>query len=691
MVKESSESVPSKYEIAEPLSYESFAMDAAAPQVVPSAEAVEAAKTPVKAEEKAVARTVPGAQPKTGKPESWQKDWSDADKVQPAVKPENAKEFEAPDPAGGKVDYSKSVAREKRAIWIVHGMGQQIPFETVDSLTHGVLDAIQPRTAKPRLRTVKIGGQVLQRVELDVDGAEKDSSGEVKHYELHLYESYWAPKTEGVAKLTDVIGFLWDGGTRGLLNSWKKFKRAMFGGMALFSVHVTTPIWLCLALLILTALAVINGVVLAAAAARTGLPILNSLVGNWEKLTALASCMIAVAFTFGVVLFTSDMSKPQTLKPGWRVFIGVIGWVAAIIAMADIVGTALLMAAITHLDWTKGDTVAAQTGWFVNARTAMERFFMSIPSAQLQGFATRVILGAGILVVLAMITRAILQSAEKSAQSYPALRIFPVLAFALNLMAIFGCIRVWMRCGPETATSSILQSSLWVWPFLILFSAKVRELMVQYVGDVAIYVTSNKLDRFDEVRSKIKDAARSVASAVFTAYAPGPAKEFLYAHVAVVGHSLGSVIAYDTVNRLMLDDWLAGHTLGIAERTKTMVTFGSPLNKTAFLFTMQGKDSLRIRERLAGTVQPLIISYPKFRKLNWINVYSHNDIISGALKFYDLPGFQDPAPPGSTGPWPPREAVRNVIDKDAAVPIMAHVSYWKNKTVWNELLAQIAP
>jgi hypothetical protein len=210
--------------------------------------------------------------------------------------------------------------------------------------------------------------------------------------------------------------------------------------------------------------------------------------------------------------------------------------------------------------------------------------------------------------------------------------------------------------------------------------------LVQYVGDVSIYVRANKLDRFEEVRSKIKEAARSVAAAVFTAYEPrtaGVAPNFLYQEIAVVGHSLGSVIAYDTLNRLMLDDWLCGNALQVAERTKTMVTFGSPLNKTAFLFTIQGKDPLHIRERLACTVQPLIISYQKFRKLKWINVYSRNDIISGPLKFYDLPGFQDPPVPAV--------AVKNVVDKDAAVPIVAHVAYWKNKMVWKELLSQIAP
>jgi hypothetical protein len=177
---------------------------------------------------------------------------------------------------------------------------------------------------------------------------------------------------------------------------------------------------------------------------------------------------------------------------------------------------------------------------------------------------------------------------------------------------------------------------------------------------------------------KIKESARSVVSAIFTAY-DLTQKEFLYDSIALVGHSLGSVIAYDTLNRLMLDDWLSQNALQVSERTKSLITFGSPLNKPAFFFTIQAKDSLHIRERLAATVQPLIMSYPKFRKLNWINIYSPNDIVSGSLKFYDLPGLENPP------------AVINVADPDAFVPLVAHTSYWANPTVWRNLLDQIAP
>jgi hypothetical protein len=82
-------------------------------------------------------------------------------------------------------------------VWVVHGMGQQIPFETLDSLANGLLDVPPNLTQiKPRWRTVKIADQVLQRVELDIDGIERGKAGELpKKYQLHLYETYWAPKT----------------------------------------------------------------------------------------------------------------------------------------------------------------------------------------------------------------------------------------------------------------------------------------------------------------------------------------------------------------------------------------------------------------------------------------------------------------------------------------------------------------
>ena len=704
MPNSSSKPLPSAYEIAVPQSYDAFDLSAApTPAVeVPKTSSIDLA--PKESAQKTLA----------DKPKKTADDWIDSKDETPKVNEKDKDKFEGPDePSGGiaKLAASPEVvdgpSREKRAVWVVHGMGQQIPFETLDSLANGILDVLpNPTQIKPRLRTVKIADQILQRVELDVDGINKDAAGQpLKRYELHLYETYWAPKSEGVAQLTDVVSFLWDGGLRGILNSVKSFQRAMFGGMATFSIRWLTPLWLCLTLLILVALTAINAVVLVSAAAQTGLAPLAFLKTHWPQLTALASCMVAVAFSFGAVLFVADLGKPQELTTPWRIVVGGFCWIAMIYTILNILGIAALMTVMLHADWL-GDNAAASSastaithtcitgansqGWIEGARNWVVCLFDKMPHAKLQGFSTLIILIASLLVGATMIARAVLRSSEQRLQGHWLFIILSVVTFVLNVGAFFGSVLILRRYFEGWIFSSwvnFLANPAWVWPFLILFSAKVRETMVQYVGDVAIYVRPNKLDRFDAVRSEIKEAARSVVSALFRSYElkaqPGSASEFQYDKIALVGHSLGSVIAYDTLNRLMLDDWLCEGALQVAERTATMVTFGSPLNKTAFLFTIQGKDTLHIRERLASTVQPLIMSYPKFRKLKWINVYSRNDIVSGDLKFYDLPGYQDDPVPDV--------AVQNVKDRDAAVPLVAHVAYWKNKTVWKELLSAIAP
>lgn len=160
----------------------------------------------------------------------------------------------------------------------------------------------------------------------------------------------------------------------------------------------------------------------------------------------------------------------------------------------------------------------------------------------------------------------------------------------------------------------------------------------------------------------------------------------MYDKVAVVGHSLGSVIAYDTLNELLDAEKLSMTDLRIAERTCLLETFGSPLDKIAFFFTVQGSKKFHVREELAAAVQPLISSYENFRKFPWINIYSPNDIISGKVELYDLP--LDGQPP-ATCRVVKRYGVRHFRDPDAIVPLVAHVSYWKTRKVWEMLYAEV--
>ncbi len=588
---------------------------------------------------------------------------------------------------------------EKRAVWIVHGMGQQIPFETLDSLTEGVMSVASPPAGQhafsPRARSIRVGDQVLQRVELQVTGA----SG--KPYELHLYEAYWAPLTEGVAKLRDVTGFLLDGALRGVLNSFKKFQRALFGKVWCYHISWHTPMYICVVLLLLAALTAMNAVILAASATQLEVFSLNLPIGadQWRMLAALGSAISAVAITLGAVLFMAELSKSPQLSSLRRFALGFLSWAGTILTvMAIVAGGALflLVAAEDRIrDWVSPVAPADPPAFAVTSAKGIWHWLSRTCGPSLQRDSTLLIFACVFVIAVALLARGWKRSNRSRRADFSDSIVLSVLlaaAFVIHIAAIASPFVAGLREGLATlAPESWLASSWWVWPFLIFVSAQVRSCLIEYVGDVAIYITPNKVDRFNEVRDKIKDTALQSASAVYLAMNED-GSDFAYQQVAVIGHSLGSVIAYDTLNRLINDDRLAQDRLKIAERTCLFETFGSPLNKIAFLFTIQGTDSFQIREQLAEVVQPMIMNYG-YRQFPWINVRSRNDIISGEVYLYDVdPSHSTDCSSGQpvSTPAGARPAL-DLIDKDAAVAITAHVDYWKNQTVWQQLLDHIAP
>jgi hypothetical protein len=110
----------------------------------------------------------------------------------------------------------------------------------------------------------------------------------------------------------------------------------------------------------------------------------------------------------------------------------------------------------------------------------------------------------------------------------------------------------------------------------------------------------------------------------------------------------------------------------VVDRTTRLITFGSPLDKTAFLFRTQISPDHHYREALAGLQQPLIMTYAvRPSTFKWINLYSPADIISGSLAYYDCQPdeAQNPACAG-------RNAVDNHLDPSAWFPLYAHTQYW---------------
>jgi hypothetical protein len=242
---------------------------------------------------------------------------------------------------------------------------------------------------------------------------------------------------------------------------------------------------------------------------------------------------------------------------------------------------------------------------------------------------------------------------------------FPILTYAIAA-AITNSIAVM----PE-ARVKVLYLAPWIGVVVAGYLA--RGFLVRYIGDVAAYISSHKLDRFTEVRTKI----RAVAENVFrTVYLQKENAVPYYRQIAIVGHSLGSVIAFDALNSMLLEEDLhPERELFVQDRTTMFLTFGSPLDKIAYVYSTLSTETDMTRETLAGAAKPLISEPGTRADLAWINLWSPNDVISGRLEYYDPPA-PSPVP-----------AVINVRDPDATTPIVAHGEYFEHPLLYDLIAA----
>src|SRR4029453_14521148 len=101
--------------------------------------------------------------------------------------------------------------RPRIAVLTVHGIGEQVQFETLEQVAYGLwaADGQSPPDVPATNRAFdrKTTGQRLG-VGPHGDGGKK--------VDVHLYEAYWAPLTEGAIKLHDVFRFLVRGSGRSL-------------------------------------------------------------------------------------------------------------------------------------------------------------------------------------------------------------------------------------------------------------------------------------------------------------------------------------------------------------------------------------------------------------------------------------------------------------------------------------------
>ncbi len=520
---------------------------------------------------------------------------------------------------GKPVAAAPPVAR--RAEWAIivnHGMGQQVHFETLEEVVVALRDAeYRARgTAHPvHTRIVKLpappGGSDLEilRAEMEVT----DAHG--RTHSVDVYESYWAPLTEGKVTLPDCTKFLLEGATRGILYLIRygaRFDRWVFGGMKEFPVH--------------------------------------------ELLTAFRLAIGLLVF-FGPILLATVVTVGQM----GGMLLALISPQAAIVAHEGTIALAL-REFIPDIAWFELCLLVFAFGAGILPKLYRAKFF-----------AGRI----GLLGVLRVFLHILAVSISLAGM---------LALFFVECQFVLHAWRFFTRNITAPAYPPGRIGLVWVGALAAALVA--RWFLIEYMGDVAAYLSAHKLSKFDELRDRIKKSVLDVMAAVYRCRVDGQ-NTFFYNKIMVVGHSLGSVISYDVLNLLLVEDEVADEkaaasgkkadSLRVQERTKLLLTFGSPLDKAAFLFrTKGGTDELR--EAAAANWQPLIRDYA-FRPDSWVNIYSWMDIISGNLHFYDDP--ENPAHGAG-------RRIDNQCDYEALLPLAAHIEYWINRKFGDTMYERIA-
>jgi hypothetical protein len=499
-----------------------------------------------------------------------------------------------------------AVARRPRAAVIaVHGMGQQNMYDTMTSLAGRLHDmTASPNTPSP----IKIVNRQMDKDHSQIcseftvpttDGGEKD---------VTVFEAYWAPLTEGKIGFWQTVWFLFVAALWGATLIVKDavalhgFQRWIFDKVRNYGVS-----WATIPLLAVTFAGVFGIIAIMAAA-------LAALAAKLAIVAAHTFFSVSIAVRRPPLVIEIDALQTQF--------------------------TAVLLAMLAL-----GVTIAATFG--LVGRLLSSSFLTKVARALLIVLIIVVALAAGLcgFALAGVIAQA-------------------GLTFMLGHGTGYGVFVDWPRDILRLAVSYLphqLQSppavaiplNLFIF-WVVYFFGK------QFVGDVAIYVSAHRVNRYWDTREAIRNAAHEVAKEV---YGCKEGNALRYDEVYFVAHSLGAVVAYDTINAIFCDELVLQQPIDAVNRTKGLLTYGSPLDKTAFLFRAYSSGSV---ERLAAVAasQPLILS-EAFRKLAWINIHSVADPISAPIEYYGTPEC-----PG----------VDNRNDEQSFLPLVAHVQYEGHET-----------
>ncbi|MGH9861881.1 MAG: hypothetical protein ACRD35_00495 [Candidatus Acidiferrales bacterium] len=482
------------------------------------------------------------------------------------------------------------------AILVIHGIGEQNPYETLDSFAQGLARHFSSQGARPLLRPERIRHESWTEIAIHLEFAESATANGLRR--LSLFEFYWAPYTEG--KVTDRQVLTW---------------------------------------LIRTALSPLrylsNNLQMLLEARKEGL---RSVAGLFlREIVRAAFLYVPLALVLAVVAVLLTLGLPS-LSPAYQ-------------ELAEL--------------WKKETHVLALGG--ITVCWLMAVLLLASIVRELGHWQPRR-------------TTSIQRTAEKSWLAMAA--VSAVVFFLAGLwIATTWDVDAWAYLGALTdpRMMGILGAAGLLW-FL-------RRVLVGYVGDVVVYVTADAKSSNYKARSAILQSSTQAVSRLLLD------EERRFDQVILAGHSLGSVIAYDTLNRLLSQVWASAEatepgaattlTRAHLQKVKGLVTFGSPLDKVYYFFREQVQADQAVRaqilsflhsfrkQRSGRTYGELTFTYSPpdapgsgasaFTRLGedfrWLNVWAPMDPASGKLDFYQVDQQR----------WRPY-----------IIWGLAHLSYWKD-------------
>jgi hypothetical protein len=203
----------------------------------------------------------------------------------------------------------------------------------------------------------------------------------------------------------------------------------------------------------------------------------------------------------------------------------------------------------------------------------------------------------------------------------------------------------------------------------LLIAALVRTFFVDFVGDVAIYTNLNQRSSNFATRSQILEECGHALTSLYLDLREQSLSAGGDFEIVIAAHSLGTVIAYDTLNDLFNRARIKAAPVGASETPKSalvdsteicshlggLLTFGSPLNKIYYFFRDQSAAEELVRAQIIDGMHSFRLTKPAeslpglpiapvmpvseeldllAKNLPWINVWSSMDVVSGKLFFY---------------------------------------------------------